>query len=105
MNPYHIESRTASLCAGLKAVGIPADDLGCGLVDLMVDRRDGERHGELHLHVNEADDTVTLCTIWYEADDGGGGMHPADDTEHGTFNIEDVADIVTAIRNITGGAA
>ena len=60
MHPDRIESRTASLCADL---GIPTDNLGCGVVDLMIERRRGNEIGELRLMVAEDGESVTLCTV------------------------------------------
>lgn len=104
MTSDRIESRTASLCADLNALGIPTDNLGQGVVDLMIDRRDGERHGEVRLVVDEEDNTVTLSTVWYALDEDD-GLHPVDDDEHGTFNVDNVAGIAAAVREIGGGAA
>jgi hypothetical protein len=104
MTPDRIESRTATLCADLAALGIPTDNLGCGVVDLMIDRRDGERHGEMRLVVAEDGESVTLCTVWYALDEDG-GEHPVDDTEHEEHNVFDSEGVAISIREITGGAA
>lgn len=104
MRPTPLDYAGIILTRNLKAEGIPADDLGCGVVDLMIDRRDGDRHGEVRLVVDEEDNTAVLSTVWYEAD-GDDGLHPVDDDEHGTFNVDDVTGIAAAVREITGGAA
>lgn len=99
-----IESRTASLCADLAAYGIPTDNLGQGVVDLMIDRRDGERHGEVRLVVEEDGEIVALSTVWHALDEDG-GWHPVDDDEHGEFDVFDSEGVAEAVREITGGAA
>lgn len=104
MTPDRIESRTASLCADLNALGIPTDNLGQGVVDLMIDRRDGERHGEVRLVVDEDGEIVALSTVWYALDEDD-GLHPVDDDEHGEFDVFDSEGVAAAVREIGGGAA
>ena len=101
MTLERIESRTASLCADLAAYGIPTYNLGCGVVDLMIDRRDGERHGEVRLVVEEDGEIVALSTVWYALDEDG-GEHPVDDTEHGEFDVFDSEGVAVAIAVVRG---
>jgi hypothetical protein len=104
MPPDRIASRTASLCADLAALGIPTDNLGQGVVDLMIERRDGERHGEMRLMVAEDGESVTLCTVWHVLDEDG-GLRVDDDTEHDEHDVFDSEGVAISIREITRGAA
>ena len=107
MYPNTMDYAGFMLATNLEAVGIPTDNLGQGVVDLMIERRDGERHGEVRLVVAEDGETVNLSTVWYALDDDG-GEHPVDDDEHGEFDVfdyEGVAEAIRGITGITGGAA
>ena len=103
MPPDRIASRTASLCADLASYGIPTDDLGWGVVDLMIERRRGDEIGELRLMVSEDGEIVTLCTVWHVFDEDG-GLRVDDDDEHGEFDIFDSEGIAEAVRAAKGDA-
>lgn len=104
MRPTPLDYAGIILTRSLEAEGVPADNLGQGVIDLMIDRRDGDRHGEVRLVIDEEDNTAVLSTVWYALDEDD-GLHPVEDDEHGTFNVDDVAGVAAAVRKITGGAA